>query len=78
MSEMINDSTIKLFGRTIFLTHNSTDVSTNDSSSKFDPSLSHEDFSDHSLHSSLSSTSPLKENSPLEHEANRYKVCITP
>ncbi|CAK8536718.1 unnamed protein product [Lathyrus sativus] len=31
MSEMINVSTIKLFGRTIFLTHN-TDVFTNDSS----------------------------------------------
>ncbi|XP_058772489.1 cyclic dof factor 1-like [Vicia villosa] len=72
MSEVINDSTIKLFGRTIFLTHN-TDVSANDSSSKFDPSLSHEDFSDHSPHSSLSSTSPLEENSPMEHGANRYK-----
>ncbi|CAI8587925.1 unnamed protein product [Vicia faba] len=54
MSQMINDSTtIKLFGTTIFLTHNIY-VSTNYSSSK----PPHEDFSDHSLHSSVSSSSP--------------------
>ncbi|CAL5188775.1 unnamed protein product [Lathyrus oleraceus] len=57
MSHMINDSaTIKLFGTTIFLTHNIY-VSTNDSSS----SPPHEDFSDHSLHSSVSSSSSLDE-----------------
>ncbi|XP_058772471.1 cyclic dof factor 1-like [Vicia villosa] len=57
MSQLINDSTtIKLFGTTIFLTHNIY-VSSNDSSSKF----AHEDFSDHSLHSSVSSSSTLDE-----------------
>lgn len=60
---MTNDSTIKLFGRTIFQTHN-----TDDCSSEFSPPLAHEDFSDHSLHSSLSSSSPLEVNS-----SKRYK-----
>ncbi|KAL5100225.1 hypothetical protein RYX36_004552 [Vicia faba] len=71
---MINDSTIQLFGTTIFFTHN-IDVSTIDSSSEFDPSLPHEDFSSHSLHSSLSlsSSSPLEVNSSMEHVAKRYK-----
>jgi len=72
---MTNDSTIKLFGRTIFQTHN-TDVTTNDYSSEFSPPLAHEDFSDHSLHSSLSSSSPLEVNSSHEHDSKRYKVCV--
>ncbi|CAK8536717.1 unnamed protein product [Lathyrus sativus] len=72
MSEMINDSTIKLFGRTIFLTHNIY-VSTIDSSSEFEPSLPHEDFSNHSLLSSVSSSSPLEVSSSMEHVAKRYK-----
>ncbi|XP_045810613.1 cyclic dof factor 1-like [Trifolium pratense] len=70
---MINDSTIKLFGRTIFLTHNNIDVSTDDSSSELASRLPYENLSDHSLHSSLSSTSPLEVNSPTEHVAKRYK-----
>ncbi|XP_058772495.1 cyclic dof factor 3-like [Vicia villosa] len=66
MSQMINDSTtIKLFGTTIFLTHNIY-VSSNDSSSKFP----HEDFSDHSLHSSVSSSSTLDEVSQQTIEAS--------
>lgn len=69
---MTNDSTMKLFGRTIFQKHN-TDVPTHDSSSEFSPHLAHEDFSDHSLHSSLSSSSPLEENSSNEHDSKRYK-----
>ncbi|GAU37661.1 hypothetical protein TSUD_220860 [Trifolium subterraneum] len=69
---MINDSSIKIFGRTIFLTHN-IDVSSNDSSSEFASHLPHEDLSDHSLHSSLSSSSPFEVNSPTEHAAKRYK-----
>ena len=73
---MINNSTIKLFGRTIFLTHN-TDVSINDSSSEFTP-FPQEDFSDHSLHSSLSASSSFEVNSSTEHEAKRYKVCAMP
>jgi len=72
---MTNDSTIKLFGRTIFQTHN-TDVTTNDYTSEFSPPLAHEDFSDHSLHSSLSSSSPLEVNSSNEHDSKRYKVCF--
>ncbi|XP_058772469.1 cyclic dof factor 1-like [Vicia villosa] len=57
MSQMFNDSTtIKLFGTTIFLTHKIY-VSSNDSSSKF----AHEGFSDHSIHSSVSSSSTLDE-----------------
>ncbi|PNX76380.1 dof zinc finger protein, partial [Trifolium pratense] len=69
---MINDSSMKLFGRTIFVTHNHIDVSTNDSSSEFDHHT-HEDLSDHSLHSSLSSSSPLEVNSQTQHDAKRYK-----
>lgn len=69
---MINNSTIKLFGRTIFQTHN-TDVSINDSSSEFTPTIAHEDFSDHSSHSSLSASSPLEVNSSTEHDEKRYK-----
>ncbi|CAI8587924.1 unnamed protein product [Vicia faba] len=58
---MINDSTtIKLFGRIIFLTHKNY-VSANDCSSNFPPPLPHEDYCDHSLHSSVSSSSPLDE-----------------
>ncbi|WJX62590.1 hypothetical protein P8452_47569 [Trifolium repens] len=64
---------MKLFGRTIFLTHNHIDVSSNDSSLEFATHLPYEDLSDHSLHSSLSSSSPLEVNSPTEHVAKRYK-----
>jgi hypothetical protein len=60
---MINVSTMKLFGRTIFLTHNHIDVSSNDSSLEFATHIPYEDLSDHSLHSSLSSSSPLEVNS---------------
>jgi hypothetical protein len=74
---MINNSTIKLFGRTIFQTHN-TDVSINDSSSEFTPTIAHEDFSDHSSHSSLSASSPLEVNSSTEHDEKRYKVRAMP
>jgi len=72
---MTNDSAIKLFGRTIFQTHN-TNVTTNDYSLEFSPPLAHEDFSDHSLHSSLSSSSTLEVNSSNEHDSKRYKVCF--
>ncbi|GAU37659.1 hypothetical protein TSUD_220840 [Trifolium subterraneum] len=74
---MINDSSMKLFGRTIFVTHNNIDVSTNDSSSEFASHLPHEDLSDHSLHSSLSSSSPLEVNSQTQHDAKRYKETET-
>jgi hypothetical protein len=75
---MINDSTMKLFGRTIFLTHNHIDVSSNDSSLEFATHIPYEDLSDHSLHSSLSSSSPLEVNSQTQHDAKRYKVCSMP
>jgi len=70
---MTNNSTIKLFGRTIFQTHN-TNVSNSDSSSEleFGSPLPHEDSSDHSPYSS--SCSPSEVNSPTEHDAKRYKV----
>ncbi|KAK2429103.1 cyclic dof factor [Trifolium repens] len=64
---------MKLFGRTIFLTHNHMDVSSNDSSSEFATHIPYEDLSDHSLHSSLSSPSPLEVNSQTQHDAKRYK-----
>lgn len=69
---MTNDSTIKLFGRTIFQTHN-TDVTTNDFSSEleFGSPLRRDDSSDHSPYSS--SCSPSEVNSPTERDAKRYK-----
>lgn len=69
---MTNNSTIKLFGRTIFQTYN-TDVSTNDSSLQleFGSPFLHEDSFDHSPYSS--SCSPSEVNSPTEHDAKRYK-----
>lgn len=69
---MTNNSTIKLFGRTIFQTCN-TDVSTNDSSLEleFASPFPHEDSSDHSPYSS--SCSPPEVNSPTENDGKRYK-----
>ncbi|XP_027360334.1 cyclic dof factor 1-like [Abrus precatorius] len=71
MSEVIKDSAIKLFGRTISLPRNKEVSSTNGSSSEPVHPLPPEDCSDHSPPSS--SSSPREVNSTRDHEAERDK-----
>lgn len=71
MSEVNKDPAIRLFGRTISLPRNNTEVSTNDSSSEPAPSLLPEDHSPPS-----SSSSPREVNSATEHEREKDKVCV--